>query len=81
MAWLTALLSVLLGVAFILMHVLFMVGIWHDCRRLENSGRPPAVLSPLAWALAGLLTGLMGVALYWLAHYSRFARANGMTPK
>lgn len=81
LAWVAPLVGMIIGIAFVVMHILFMAGIWNDCKRLENSGRPPAVLSPLAWALAGLLTGLMGVGLYWVVHYSRFARKSEAVAK
>ena len=74
MGWLSVFISILIGVIFIVLHLSFMVCIWKDGNRLEKGGRPTAVLTPFVGGLAALLTGLMAVGLYWVAHYSRFAR-------
>jgi uncharacterized membrane protein (DUF4010 family) len=74
MGGLSVAISMLVGIAFIVLQILFMVCVWNDGKRLEQSGRPTVVLTPFAWGLAALLTGLMAVALYWVAHYSSFAR-------
>ena len=60
------------GLAVVLAHILFAACIWKDASTLGGLGHPTMVLTPFAWALAGLVFGLMGVALYWLCHYSSF---------
>jgi hypothetical protein len=60
------------GLVVVLAHVLFAACIWKDASTLCGLGHPTMVLTPLAWALAGLLFGLMAVALYWVCHYSNF---------
>ncbi|MDB6021338.1 MAG: hypothetical protein JWQ04_1195 [Pedosphaera sp.] len=69
--------SVFIAIAYVVLHVLFFSCIWNDAKRLELTGRPPVLLPPFAWGLAALLTGLMAVALYWVAHYSNLARKEG----
>lgn len=62
------------AVAMVIMHVSFAVCVFNDAGRLRWQGRSIVVLSPFVWGLAALVLGLMGVAFYWLCHYSRFSR-------
>lgn len=66
--------GILLIAAMILMHILFAVCVRRDAGRRLNETRPLVLLTPFVWALAALLLGLVGVAFYWLCHYSRFYR-------
>jgi hypothetical protein len=56
----------------ILMQIMFGVCIWRDANQRLIGGRPLILLTPFVWALAALLSGLLGVAFYWVCHYSRF---------
>lgn len=60
--------------AVALLRILFMACLWNDAQRLRDQGRPTGVLTPFVWGFAALLLGLAVVALYWVVHYSRFAR-------
>ena len=73
----SAVIPELIAIAFVVLHILFMCCIMNDAKRLQQGGRSTAVLTPFAWGLAAALLGLMAVALYWVAHYSTFARKDG----
>jgi hypothetical protein len=71
---LSVLLAIVFGVAMILLHILFAVRVSDDMNRLKDKGQPIIVLTPMVWAFAVLLLGLVAVAFYWLCHYSRLTR-------
>ncbi len=72
--WWPMVYSTIVAVLFIILHLVLMKCVWADGQRLRLGGRTTVVLTPFAWALAALMRGLLGVAFYWLAHYSSFVR-------
>ena len=63
----------------------------NDVDRLRESGREPQMLGSVGWALLVLVTNVVGVAMYWVMHYSSWrdtttdrqktTRANFLRPK
>ncbi len=56
--------------------VLIAIGIYKDASLRINAGKKVVVLSPVFWSVVSLFTSLAGLALYWLAHYSTFAKSS-----
>jgi hypothetical protein len=47
----------------------------NDVDRLRESGREPQMLGSVGWALLVLVTNVVGVAMYWVMHYSSWRDA------
>lgn len=54
----------------VIVHLACCVGIASDATKLRRQARGPFFLLPYQWAAAGLLTGLLGVGIYWAIHHS-----------
>lgn len=59
-----------LGVVGPLLHLALALAVWRDARRRSTS-----LLPAWLWAAATLLTGVPGLALYWVAHHSPWRAA------
>ncbi len=53
-----------------LLHVIIAIAVFRDARDLRYSQKGPFLLPPIAWSLISLLTGILGLALYWVIHHS-----------
>jgi hypothetical protein len=62
--------SVLLLVATAIVHVALAVGVLQDGLKLVEHRHRIYFLPPSLWALATLLTGVLGATAYWLMHCS-----------
>jgi hypothetical protein len=58
----------------IILNLIFAVAIFIDARRLRQTNCPTRFVPPVLWALTALGAGLLGVALYWMIHYSTLKR-------
>ncbi len=74
LGWSVGVLAKVFIAAMVFLHGLLGFGLWNDASRLRERGRSTVVLTPLTWSLSALVLGLAAVALYWVCHYSRFAR-------
>jgi hypothetical protein len=63
-------------VAVLVVHVALALGVYQDAQ-----DRRTLFVGPLVWALATLLTGLLGAMAYWFAHCSRLARVEDRSVK
>jgi hypothetical protein len=59
-----------------LLHVFLAVGVLSDTRQLASRGRRTELVPGVIWTVAVLVTGVLGLALYWLVHHSTL-RADG----
>jgi len=53
-----------------ILNTIFAVAVFIDARRLRRAHHPTRFVPPALWGLAVLGTGLLGVGLYWMIHYS-----------
>jgi hypothetical protein len=54
-----------------IVHVFFALAVLRDAQRREKLfHRGTFIVSPGLWALATLVSGILGVAVYWLIHHS-----------
>ncbi len=58
----------------VVLHILCATGIARDIGQLHKRHIPTQLLAGSTWVLASLLTGLLGVIVYWLMHHSSLAR-------
>jgi hypothetical protein len=66
--------TLLLVVLTPIVHVAISVGVYRDASERVHRREFLYLLSPLAWFGVTLLTGLLGMAFYWLAHSSTLGR-------
>jgi hypothetical protein len=59
-------LSLLTAVA----HILLAMGVWTNASERERDQKPIMYVGPGTWALATLVSGVLGVIAYWLIHHS-----------
>jgi hypothetical protein len=55
---------------YVIVSVVLAQATSNDVERLRKSGREPHLLGSVGWALLVLVTNVVGVALYWVMHYS-----------
>lgn len=67
---LTGFLALVASVLTLTLHIGCCMGIAKDAARLERQGRGPFFLITYQWALAGLLLGVLALAVFWLIHHS-----------
>lgn len=61
-------------ILLVLLHVCIAAGIARDIGAMQKRQIPPILLAGSIWVLAGLLTGIWGLLIYWLVHHSSLAR-------
>lgn len=61
-------------ILIVLLHILIATGIARDIGSMAKRQIPPVLLSSSAWVLAGLLTGVWGLLVYWIIHHSSLSR-------
>jgi len=64
----------ILIVLTVILHVICATAIASDIGQLHKRNIPPQLLPGSGWVLAGLLTGLLGLVVYWFMHHSSLAR-------
>lgn len=66
----TQLIMLVLSALVLAAHISFAWGVWTDAD--QRAGRAERVwfAVPLIWALATVVSGMLGAAVYWLIHYS-----------
>lgn len=64
----------LLLILMVLLHILIAAGIARDIGSLAKRQIPPIMLAGSIWVLAGLITGIWGLLVYWLVHHSSISR-------
>ena len=60
----------------LIVHLACCVGMASDATKLRRQIRGPFFLLPYQWAAAGLLTGLLGLGIYWAIHHSTISTLN-----
>ena len=65
---------VLLGLAFVVTHVMLAAGVYKDGHHTLSQGGDTFFVSPTIWSLAVLITGIPGVGVYWVMHHSTLRR-------
>lgn len=55
-------------------HLIIAIGVHRDASERTYRKEPLFMFPPLCWAAIALLTGLLGLAFYWLAHHSKLSR-------
>lgn len=58
----------------IAVHVIIAVGVYRDASERFHRRENLFMFPPLAWSAIALLTGLLGLTFYWLAHHSTLAK-------
>ncbi len=58
----------------VVLHVLIATAIARDIGSMAKRQIPPILLPGSCWVLAGLLTGVWGLLIYWLIHHSSLSR-------
>lgn len=53
-----------------LLHVFLAVGVLNDSRQLAARNRRTELVPAVIWTVAVLVTGLLGLTVYWLLHHS-----------
>ena len=51
-------------------HIALAVGVWIEASAAEKSGKRLFALSSGWWAFATLVSGMIGIGIYWLIHES-----------
>lgn len=72
--------SIVFALGIFLADVLIAVGVFQDARARLKAGKRVVILSPRFWSVVCLFTTLPGLALYWAAHYSTFAKEGEYLP-
>ena len=67
-----------IGAAFLLVNLLFALGVLRDANRTQDQGREPLFVSPTVWFFGVLFGSFLVLALYWLMHHSSL---RGNAPK
>ena len=57
-------------ILFAAAHIALAFGVWIEASAAEKSGRRLFGLSSGWWAFATLVTGMVGIGIYWLIHES-----------
>ena len=77
----TGFVVVVIAILTLIVHVCLAIGVFNDAqqRQQDLEQKTPETgrlyfVTPLVWALAVLLTGLIGTAIYWAMHYSTLER-------
>jgi Na+/proline symporter len=55
-------------------NILIALGVHRDALQRNDAGRKGSILSPAVWGWVCLFLSFPGLALYWAAHYSTFAK-------
>lgn len=61
-------------ILIVILHLFIAAGIAKDIGTMNKRQLPPMFLPGSAWVLAGLLTGIWGLFIYWLMHHSSLSR-------
>ncbi len=64
----------ILMILMVILHVFIAAGIARDVGQLQKRQLAPLFLPGSVWVLAGLLSGLLGLLVYWLIHHSSLSR-------
>jgi hypothetical protein len=60
------------------LHITLAVSVYKDATTREREGRGPLFIGPRAWCIAALLSGIVGLLVYWLMHCSTLAATGKM---
>lgn len=69
----TLLINLVLGTIWLILHVLFAIGVNRDARSIEARGQYTLFVSPGWWTVVVLLGGPFLAGLYWVMHRSTLA--------
>ena len=64
----------LVMVMMVLLHIVCALGISRDLGHLAKRKILPQLLPSAGWVLAGLITAIWAVLIYWLMHHSSLSR-------
>lgn len=68
--------AALLGIAlYVILGIVLAQATANDVDRLREAGREPHLLGSVGWAFFVLITNVVGVAFYWVMHYSSWRDA------
>ena len=70
----TGVFMALFGLFTVAVHVAFAIGVYNAGTALERRGHNTEIVSPLWWAAAALLMGVVGAILFWGIHFSPLLR-------
>jgi hypothetical protein len=56
----------------VLVHIILAQAVANDVTRLEKSHRRVHYLGSVGWAIVVLFSGLLGLGVHWVMHYSTF---------
>lgn len=51
-------------------HLILALGVWTNASERERDQKPLMYVGAGGWAMATLLTGVLGLLSYWLIHHS-----------
>jgi len=71
---LTSSLAALFALGIFIADVLIAIGVYRDATARKTAGKPVMILTPGTWSFICLIISLAGLALYWVIHYSTFAK-------
>lgn len=66
----SAFLAALPSIFLLALHLWLSVLVWADARVVNDSKGGAFLRVPALWGFIALVTGILGLALYWLVHYS-----------
>lgn len=58
------------GILALMVNCFLAIAVYFDGRRIGMAGSRLFLVSPIIWAAIVFLSGVAGLALYWLCHYS-----------
>ena len=64
----------------VLVHLMIAVAVMIDTVAIQKRGVSLLFFGPMGWTFIGLMTGLLGLAAYWLMHHSSL-RVGTSTPQ
>lgn len=56
-----------------ILHCILAYAVYQDAQRLDRMPSRLFLVGPILWSLITLLSGVLGLAIYWLVHYSELA--------
>lgn len=64
----------LTGILTLITHFLCAFGVSKDLGKLASKKIEPKIMPGVSWILVTLITGVWGIAVYWLVNHTNFSR-------
>lgn len=58
------------GILALIVNCILAIAVFADGRRIASAGGRLFLVGPTLWSIVIFFTGVAGLALYWLCHYS-----------